>query len=248
LLITKETLLPKYHKIAEWLREQIVAGTLEPNAQLPSEEMLGQRFQVSRGTVREALRVLVDEGLVWREHGKGTFVKAGRTPTAPLFSLTSFADDMRRQNRTPSTQLLHAEIIPATPTLAERLAVAQAEPIIHIARLRLADGQPVVYETRYLAQALCPDLLGEDLENSSIHWLLLHKYQIPLVRMTHTVELGQLPPDKANHLQAPPHTVAFFVDRLTFTRQNDTPVPAVWYQAVCHEQTYRMRAVVEPSL
>ncbi len=239
--------LPKYYQLAEIVRQQIDSGILQPNDQLPTEDVLSQQHQVSRGTVREAIRRLIDEGLIRREQGKGTFV-AGQTPTTPLFSLTSFADDMRRQNRTPSTKLLQAEVIPATATLAEKLAMSQGDPIIYIARLRLADGQPVVYETRYLAKTLCPDLLTEDLENSSIHWLLLHKYQISLVKMTHTVEVGQLPEDKAHHFQATSSTPAFFVDRLTFTQKDNVIIPAVWYQAIYHEPTYRMSAMVQPSL
>ncbi len=156
---------PKYHQLAETLREQIRAGRLVPGDQVPSEPALCETYALSRGTVRQALQVLVNEGLLRRDQGRGTFVAepAGRSQ---YFSLSSFADEMRRQHRAPSTRLLISELIPASPTVSQRLAIEPATPVFHIKRLRLADGQPVAIETRYLAQSLCPGLLDEDLENS----------------------------------------------------------------------------------
>ncbi|UCC88456.1 MAG: UTRA domain-containing protein [Anaerolineales bacterium] len=71
-------------------------------------------------------------------------------------------------SRHPNTRLLASELTAATPEVAQRLALAPSEPILHIVRLRLADDQPVVYETRYLAQCLCPTLLQDDLEAESV--------------------------------------------------------------------------------
>ena len=145
---------------------------------------------------------------------------------------------MRRQNRRPSTRLETAEVIPATPEIAARLDLDVGESVIHIARLRLADDQPVVYETRCLAYALCPGLLDDDLEEESIHRLLIEKYQIPLVRMTCAVEARILTSQQATLLQATPETPAFFVDRLTYTTQLSQQIPAVWFQAIYREDNY----------
>lgn len=199
-------------------------------------------YNVSRGTVRQATGLLLDEGLLRREQGRGTFV-ASTQPETTFFTLTSFDDDMRRQNRTPSTQLLGLEVIPANTDMAARLKLTEGDPVIHIARLRLADVQPVVFETRYLAQSLCPGLMDENLETDSIHRLLVDKYRIPLVKMTHTVEIGQLSAEQANLLQTVPGASAFFVDRLTYTLRNDKQIPAVWFKAVYREDNYDVRAI-----
>lgn len=233
--------IPKYYQLADILRRQITSGELLPGQQLPGEELLCKSYSVSRGTVRHATRLLLDEGLLRREQGRGTFV-ASAQPETTFFTLTSFDEDMRRQNRQPSTQLLTLEVVPASVNVAAYLQLTAGEPVIHIARLRLANAQPVVYETRYLAQSLCPGLMDENLETDSVHHLLVNKYQIPLVKMTQTVEIGQLSAEQANLLQATPHVLAFFVDRLTYTLNGQNKLPAVWFQAVYREDNYNVRA------
>lgn len=226
------SLLPKYYKLAENLRQQIQSGQLRNGDQITSEPALCESYKLSRGTVRQAIQVLVDEGLLRREQGRGTFI-ASPNGRSQHFSLSSFAEEMRRQHRQPSTKLLLNETIPASEEVAKRLAVATGTPVLHIQRLRLADGQPVVLETRHLAQALCPQLASEDLENDSIHWLLVHKYQIPLVRMEHIVEIQPIPHSVAMLLQTAPDAMAFHVDRLTFTTNRaGEKIPAVWFQAI----------------
>lgn len=234
--------LPKYYQIAEGLREQITSGRLKPNDQIPTEEALCHQYKVSRGTVQQAIRQLVQDGLIRRERGRGTFVNVLAKPESTFFTLTSFAQDMRRQGRVPATQLLIAEQISASYDVAEQLQLPIGEPVLHIVRLRLADGQPVAYETRYLAHALCPTLLEHDLEEESIHWLLVSHYQIPLVRMTHTVEIQSLTPSQAQILQVQAGTRTFFVDRLTYTTNKDEKVPAVWFQAIYRQDNYDLQA------
>ena len=232
------SLLPKYHKLAETLRQQIQSGQLRSGEQITSEPLLCESYKLSRGTVRQAIHVLVDEGLLHREQGRGTFV-ASSNGRSQHFSLSSFADEMRRQRRQPGTRVLINEVIPASAEVAKRLGVSPETPVLHIQRLRLADGQPVVLETRYLAQSLCPQLANEDLENESIHWLLVQKYQIPLVRMEHIVEIQPIPQAVATLLQTSPDPMAFHVDRLTFTTNSaGEKIPAVWFQAVYLQEQF----------
>jgi GntR family transcriptional regulator len=149
---------------------------------------------------------------------------------------------MRQQQRQPETRLLAASVGPATPEVARQLGLTPGEPAIYIARLRLADGLPVIYETRHLAQSLCPELLQEDLEYQSIHWLLIHKHHVPMIRTTHTIEVHLLEPDEADLLQLEPGTAAFFVDRLTYTLDETGERPAVWYQALYRGDNYYFKA------
>ena len=236
--------LPKYYQIAEDLREQIRRGRLKPHDQVPTEEALCHQYHVSRGTVQQAIRQLVQDGLIRRERGRGTFVNPLPKAQSTFFTLTSFAQDMRRQGRVPTTKLLRAEEIAAPANVAERLQLPVGSPVLHIVRLRLADGQPVAYETRHLAAALCPTLLEHDLEEESIHWLLVSHYQIPLVRMTHTVEIQVLTAPQAEMLQVQAGTRAFFVDRLTYTTAQDQKVPAVSFQAIYRQDNYDVQAQI----
>ncbi|MEM7335694.1 MAG: GntR family transcriptional regulator [Chloroflexota bacterium] len=248
--------LPKYFQIAQDLVTLIESGELKPNDQMPTEEALCEKYAVSRGTVRQAIQQLDSEGLIRRERGNGTFVSAKQNQST-LFSLEPFAQALIRQGRVPSTKLLTAVTQPATPELAEKLQLPKNEPVIQISRLRLADGQPVAHETRYLAEYLCPNLLSENLEDDAIHDLLVNKYQIPLVKMTHTVEAGVL---DAQHLELfainskhdltgpKTGTAAFFIDRLTYTERVNTQVPAVWFKAIYLDHRLDLGANLRPSL
>ncbi|RME80536.1 MAG: UTRA domain-containing protein, partial [Caldilineae bacterium] len=89
---------------------------------------------------------------------------------------------MLQQGRQPDTVVLRADVQPADERIATRLQLPTGEKVFHIERLRRADGQPGAYETRYLAVALCPRLLEEDLSHDAIHRLLIDKYRIPLLR------------------------------------------------------------------
>ena len=239
--------VPKYFQLAEQLRNQITTGEVKAGDQLPTEELLCQQFGVSRGTVQKAIALLQKEGFVYREQGRGTFVRINQ-PSTSLLTISNFDEEVHRQNRTPTTKLVTAQTEPATEQLASRLKIKASSPVIYIARLRLADNQIIAYEERYLSQMLCPQLLEEDLENHSIHWLLVHKYQIPLVRLEHTVEIGQLSQSQAEQLKAKPNSDALFIDRLTFTEKGGTRFPAVWYQAIYREDKYSMEARIRPSL
>ncbi len=246
-MLTKTPPLPKYYQLAQLLSDQIADGTLQPDDQLPTEEELSRQYNYSRGTVREAIRLLENDNLVRRERGRGTFVTAVRQPSS-LFSLMPFSEAMRRQNREPTTRLLKAVTLPASEQVAERLQLNPGESVIHLVRLRLADSQPVVFEERYMAQALCPGLLDEDLTATSVHTLIVFKYGVSLVKMTHTVEVGQLSQIQAQHLSVKPDDRAFFVDRLTFTEKDGTRFPAVWFQGIYREDSYNINIQLQSSL
>ncbi len=243
----KKDYTPKYIQLSELLRDRIERGELRSGDQIPTEDALSAKYRMSRGTVRQAIALLVNQGLIRREQGRGTFVNAPLAgPT--FFTLTSFNDDMRRQDRQPNTRLLTAETVPASEEVARRLELNQGEPCIHIVRLRLADNQPVAQETRYMAYSLCPSLLEDDLEAESIHSLLIHKYHIPLIRTSHTIEAHILSPQEAQLLQVRPRTAAFFVDRLTYTTDEHGERPAVWYQAIYRGDEYHFKVEFEGSI
>ncbi len=230
--------VPRYHQLKQILEQRIISGEFSPGDRFPTDEALTRQYNLSRGTVRRAVDMLVDEGRLRREQGRGTFVAAPQL-TPVFFRLADFSEEMRQRGRIPGTHLLQRRVFPANDEIASRLQLCSGEKVIEIARLRLADGQPMAYETRYLAYDLCPDLLDEDLENQSIHSLLIDKYNIPLVRAVHTIEARTLSAQEATLLQVPPGAAGFAVDRLTYTL-NDRPV--TWYRIIYRGDEYRFTA------
>ncbi|MDH5503443.1 MAG: GntR family transcriptional regulator [Acidimicrobiia bacterium] len=221
---------PKYQVIADRIRSEILNGTLSPLDQLPTEHEMSEIYGVSRGTIRTALGELSAEGLVRSAQGSGSYVSAA-SPMTRYFSLSSFDDDMRAAGRTPSTEVLAAERLPAAE--GDPLNVRPGTPLIRLRRLRLADGRPMAVEERRIVESLCPGLLGEDLAHQSVHWLLTVKYAIPLVRIEHAVERGKALPEDARTLNIKPGAPVLTIERLTYTQDaEEVRFPAVWFRSV----------------
>lgn len=231
-------LIPRYYQLKEILEKRIQSGEFQPGDQFPTDESLCQEYGLSRGTVRRAIDILVEEGRLRREQGRGTFVTVPQL-TPSFFRLASFDEEMHQRGRTPSTKLLHLRVLPASEQIATDLGLNVGEDMIEISRLRLADGIPMAIETRYLAHKICPDLVKEDLENQSIHNLLIDKYNIPLIQARHTIEARVLTAREARLLQTRPGSAGFFVTRITYTLDDQ---PVTMYRIIYRGDKYRFTA------
>jgi GntR family transcriptional regulator len=172
--------LPRDRPKGEALREilETLVSSLEPGAELPSERVLAERFGLARMTVRTEIDRLVTEGLVYRLHGRGTFVAEPRVAQAVLFS--SFSEDMRARGLTPGSVVRSRELIEAGPFLARSLEVAAGAPVAEIERVRTADGAPMALERVYLPNERFPGIAEADLEHGSLFELLASRYDTRL--------------------------------------------------------------------
>ncbi len=144
------------------LRDRLAAHareTLSPGDAMPSERELMQRFDVSRATVRRAIDQLVNDGIVVRTPGKGTYVAPDRVESH--LHLASFTDDMRRRGLTPSTRVLSCQLEGAPQPVRDFLGDGVGGRHWHLVRLRLADGAPMAVEDGWYSSALIDDLPAE---------------------------------------------------------------------------------------
>jgi GntR family transcriptional regulator len=141
--------LPLYYQLKEVLKQQIRAGHLAPHTAIPSEPELVAQYHVSRATVRQALTELVHEGLLYRQHGRGTFVCEPRVQQN-ISELTSFSDDLRRRGKRPGGLLLISELTRGSQQVRDQLRLMDEEQVVRLERLRTADDVPVAYEVDYL--------------------------------------------------------------------------------------------------
>jgi GntR family transcriptional regulator len=150
---------PKYLRIYTELRDRIIGGQWPAGSSLPAQRELADEFGVSMMTLRQALQLLADEGLVGTRHGLGTYV-------APRFAhdlghLRSFAADLTAQGAEVTTQLLDAAALAPPDAVGARLG-GPAE-VLRLRRLRLVGGRPVILQTSYLPVPLPGDLDPRDL-------------------------------------------------------------------------------------
>jgi len=209
------------------LQARIGDGAYPMGGLLTSEPALSAEFGVSRGTIRQAITLLLERGLVQPEVGRGTRI-ISLQPRGRLFELGDFDEEIARRGQQPSARLLERRVIPASQAVAERLAVLPGSEAILLVRLLLADSVPLVHESRYLARATCPELLHEDLERQSVHGLLLHRYGIPLVRVDLSITRQPLTAEIATALEVPAGLLAFRLDRVTYRAEGQ---PVTWLTA-----------------
>jgi len=153
----------KYVRVRDYLRS-LVTHELSAGDAIPSERLLCERFGVSRMTVRQAVDALVVEGLLDREQGRGTFV--AQTKVELEVRLASFGEEMQRRGMAASSTVLDAEVVAATPDIADALDILPGELVFSLHRVRFADGDPMAIEQSWLSCQLVPGLFDGDVPDS----------------------------------------------------------------------------------
>ena len=213
----------KYQKIKDFVKEGILSRNFTD--QIPSENQLAEKFEVSRMTARRALTELEREGSVLRISGKGTFVRQHRHYTSGFFRVRPFRKWAEDLGATLRTDLLKAETIEPSPAIAEMLKYDGF--VIYLCKLNYLDEVPVRYSIRYLRADYCGGILFEDLSQESIHDILLNKYNLPMTKITQSMTAQGLNEELAGLFHEDPGFPVFFFQRLVFS--HDYPITYVEY-------------------
>jgi GntR family transcriptional regulator len=217
--IDRSSKLPLYHQLYEILREQILRGEWQPGDMIPPEPELIEQYQVSRTTVRQVLDILVNEGLIYRQQGRGTFV-AHPTVEQALVRIVSFIEDMRQRGVEPSTEVLSSDLIPAPQDIAQKLEIEQGEELARLKRLRLADSEPMSVEESYLVHRYCPGVLEGDYASNPLRQTLDRDYGIRLVRAKQVIRAILAPRHLARLLSIPSQSALLHIERVSYSQQN----------------------------
>lgn len=168
--------VPKHAQLRSILSERIET-TWEPHSAIPSERELMAEFSVSRATVREAIRQLVEERRLYKVHGKGTFVEGARVQSQ--LHLASFTEDMRRRGLIPNTIVNVCELRPASRAERASLMLPENSMVWYIERLRLASGVAMALERGSYPDEIFPGLGEHDLAGS-LYRILAEDYGHPI--------------------------------------------------------------------
>ena len=185
-----------YINIHDKIKDDIDVGIWKIGQRLPSERDLADEFGVSRMTLRQAITLLVEEGVLTRKVGSGTYVASTRVQEK-MRGTTSFTEIIQLQGKTPSSQLL--SYIKTQPNEKERqmLHLDSKENIIRMERVRFADGVPVVYEVASIPERLIQNVKKEDVTNHFFKTLTDNGYRIG---KSHQTIFARLSNDKVARL------------------------------------------------
>ncbi|MBB2926654.1 GntR family transcriptional regulator [Paraburkholderia silvatlantica] len=170
---------PLYVQIKDTLRARILDGTYAPHSQMPSEHELCAMFEVSRITVRQALGDLQKEGLLFKVHGKGTFVSKPKA-FQNVTSLQGFSEAMSSMGYEIVNQLRSFRIVKADRHIASRLNLPEGAPVAEIHRVRMLNREPVSLELTWVPEAIGKRLANADLVTRDIFLILENDCGVPL--------------------------------------------------------------------
>ena len=208
--------VPRYHRIADALRERIRAGELAPGARLDNQKSLAKSFGVTLMTLRQALEVLERERLIARRHGLGTFV-AGPSIDYDILHLQRFAGDLQARGERVETRFLGGKFAPADRRVAVALGLGPRARVLVVERLRLVDGLPVSLQRSFLPAKIGDEVVRADLAATPLHQVLEFKLGLVIQRARETVSAVRLGRREARELGCHQGAPAFESERVSFS-------------------------------
>ena len=214
--------VPLYVQVRESLRQKIAQGAYKRGQRIPSEEELGAQYRVSRMTIRKAIADLIDDDLLYRSHGVGTFVTQlhiDRDHTR----LTDFFEEASAKGLAAQARLLSKARVPAAPRVAEALGLKEGDPVMRIESVRFLDGEPITLHRAYVPDRLWYELSGEELTARSLWTLLEQRHAFKVKHALEKFEARVAGQNTARVLQLEPTSPILYKERTVFA-EDGTPV------------------------
>jgi len=213
-MLDENSPLSLYYQVKSIIIDNIRNKVWEMNSKIPAERELCEMYQVSRITVRQALKELEDEGCLYRKQGKGTFV-TGQKFVQRLSQFYSFSEEIMKMGSVPSTQIISFDIREGGPLIAEKLKIVSNEAVFAIKRLRLADNEPFGIETSYVVYKYAKGLTEEDVRKFGLYNALKQKCGVVTNEAIETFEAANVNSEEAKYLQVGKNAAALHLNRIT---------------------------------
>jgi len=208
--IDPQSPVPLYHQVYLDLRQMIQRGLIPPGGLLPPEMDICQAYGVGRQTVRQAIARLVDDDLIERFAGRGTFVREQPSHTQ-FFLDRSFTQQMREMGRMPKSRLLSVQTGLIADDALPVLSGCKGMACVTIERVRLGDDEPICHQVSMVVSERCPGLEQHDFASRSLYEILSTRYHLLVNRIDHVVRATSADEYRAELLSVPGGTPLLFV-------------------------------------
>ncbi|MDX6016219.1 histidine utilization repressor [Shewanella indica] len=175
----------KFARIKQYISDRIESGEWVEHSRVPSENQLAELFECSRMTARRALTELVDNGVLERSQGLGTFVAEFKSQSSML-SIRNIADEIKARGHGYSVQVLELTAIEALAPIAIALGLETGSRVFYSVLVHCEEGLPLQLEERFVNPQLIPDYLQQDFNLQTPHEYL--SQVAPLTEARHTIE------------------------------------------------------------
>jgi GntR family transcriptional regulator len=226
--LDKRSPVPLYYQLAEAIKEHIGAGTLPPHARIPPERELSEQTGISRMTTRQAIAYLVRDGTLVRRPGIGTFVAEPKL-THDALHLLGFTEEWQQRGSAVRSEVLEQQVVYPSAGVCAGLGMDNAALATRIVRLRTSGDMPLVLETIYVPQTLCPGLEHAALANTSLYALMEGHYGLRLARAQQTFEAVGANDYESTLFGIAPGSALILLEGVTFVEDG---TPAEYFKAV----------------
>lgn len=221
-MLQDDARIPMYAQLKASLLSDIASGKYASGERIPAEPELGDRYGVSRITVRKAIKELVDEGYLIKKQGKGTFVRR-HVIDRKIEYVMGFTESLERAGYHASSEVLERKILPADADLADKLDLSAGDDVLYIQRVRKGDDIPIMLENNFFPADRFAFLEHADL-SGSLYRLLSEEHGIrPINPKTTTLSMALADAELAKRMHVVVGT-PFFEIRTLICDQDDRPV------------------------
>lgn len=234
---TAETAQPRYRWLADIIRDTIDRGVLTDNQALPPERELAERYEVSRDTVRKAVRFMEERGIIYSDHGRGTFVSPAIVRGTTRF-IDSFSQDTGNRGGVAGQRILAAETVGASMAVAKLLNLEPGAPLVRVRRIRLIDDAPVGLHDAYLVLPRGARISRSQIEKAgSLYKLLTAEFAFEPAEAVENLCAGAADADDAQLLDIDPGAPMLVCERITLSDRRQP----IEYCLMKYVSTYRYR-------
>ncbi|GGB39213.1 UTRA domain-containing protein [Virgibacillus dakarensis] len=212
--------IPLYHQLKQIIIEDIESGKYETGEQLPTEMELCKKYGVSRITVRRAVSDLVDEKILYRKQGKGTFVSESKIKRE-LISIGSFSDITTQSGKEPSTQILENKIKKPNGELCSLFKIMPEDNVLELKRLLSINGKPFIIETSYYPISRFPKLETYIGSNVSTYKILRDYYDVEINKAEKTLDVTLSDVEQSAIFECDLNSVMYLLRKTAYDTNNE---------------------------
>jgi GntR family transcriptional regulator len=218
-MLDRRSALPLHTQFETILRNKIEDEEWPVNSCIPSENEMSGIYGISRMTVRSVLNRLVDAGLLYRVHGKGTFVAEPKIISSPLVRY-GLREQLEQMGYETVTKMLSLEKIAASAKIAKTLNIEHGKEIFLVKRLRYVKGEPLSFHISYVPARYFPGLENQDLEHNQMCNVIEKNYNFVIQRRIETLEAVPATPEEAWLLSVHPNSSLLLLENMVYTDQD----------------------------
>ena len=242
-MLNSDSSIPLYLQLKQAITEEINRGTYLPGEKLPTEMELCDTYKVSRITVRKAVLDLVEEGVLIRQQGKGTYVKRPKLQRE-LVSVSGFSEDMVSSGNTPHNEILSYQIKAASRNISEKLNIPLGCNVLELKRMQYLEKQNLSLEITTYSLDLFPNLEDQlkQHKNISMHRILKENYDVVPAYGDKVVNVTFASAEEAELLKCTVSDPLFEIEKIAYNNEK----LAIYYSLIYYHTSQVSLTITSP--